>query len=202
MAGALTFQTFIADLGAAWGVRLTHTQPGAVLQIMRFIGEYGVSDPRQMAYLLATARHESDLKPDAVEKRAPANSPDPKMRELRAMQDKYWRLGYMGKGLPQLTRYENYVKFGRLLGIPLAKNPNLIKKVEVGAEVLVMGMAKGYFTKYKLSDFFTPACNADWLGARLTINGKPKGHVMAYHADIVAGSAMLILPVLEKYYPA
>lgn len=185
----LTLQTFVSDIGRALSPKskLDERQAASIREIMQACDRYGVTDIRQRAYILATAWHETRLR---------------SIREIRAkegtkvwkMQQKYWHTGFQGRGLPQLTGRANYEKFGRLLGVDLVRYPDKMLDVEIGAEVLVMGMVKGYFTKHPLSEFFPPEGVGDYWNARRTVNG-------VFHADLVALAAIKLLPVVKKYYP-
>lgn len=49
---------------------------------------------------------------------------------------------YFGRGLTQLTWAYNYIKYGKLIGINIFKNPSLVNKPEIDAKVLAMFMKR------------------------------------------------------------
>tara|TARA_R110002110_G_scaffold37601_2_gene124024 strand:- start:2540 stop:3262 length:723 start_codon:yes stop_codon:yes gene_type:complete len=68
----------------------------------------------------------------------------------------YWRDGAFGRGMIQITHWINYVKLGDRLGLPLRANPDLALKIDVSADIAVVGMSEGLFTGKKLSDYRFP----------------------------------------------
>lgn len=81
---------------------------------------------------------------------------------------------YRGRGYSQITGKENYAKFGKLLGLDLVNNPDLVLDATIGAKILILGIRDGLFTGKKLSDYKTfesarATVNAD--GSRKTKNG-------------------------------
>lgn len=77
---------------------------------------------------------------------------------------------FRGRGFAQLTGRVHYETFGKLLGVDLVGNPDLLLDRETGARVLVTGMVKGLFTGKKLGDYFGP--NGDRPAqARAIVNG-------------------------------
>lgn len=141
------------------------------------------SDPRFIAYSLATTFHET------------ARSMAP-VRELgqgrgRAYGDpagKY-RQVYYGRGYVQLTWERNYelatrnlVKHGVVGGdVDLVRNPDLAMHPDIAAGVLVFGMLEGWFTGRKLVDYFA-GTRSDWIDARVIINGHDRAALIAGYA--------------------
>lgn len=174
---------FLAALAAEFNTRLTREQGDAVRAIGHYADAEGVQDPRQVAYMIATAWHEARFKPIA-EIRAKQGT------AVYDMQEKYWNTGYYGRGLCQLTWKRNYEKFSALLGLDLVSNPDLVLDIEVSARILVLGMARGLFSGKKLGDYFQqPPARPNWLQARRTVNGD-------FQADKVADAATRIFPLL------
>jgi hypothetical protein len=110
------------------------------------------------AYLLGTIRNEvgSNMLPIKEIKAKPGTP------VWENWQKKYWGTGFFGRGYAQLTWEGNYRKFGKLLGLDLVKNPDLVLLPEVGYKVLAIGCVQGLFRgrtkaqgggRYKLSDF-------------------------------------------------
>jgi hypothetical protein len=61
----------------------------------------------------------------------------------------YWREGYFGRGVIQLTHRQNYAKFG-------ITNPDDALRPATSAHIAVTGMRDGVFTGRKLADFVFP----------------------------------------------
>lgn len=122
-------------------------------------------DLRWLAYMLATVWHET------------AATMQPIMEYGRGKGRAYGKphpktgLIYCGRGLVQITWYENYLKMGKILGIPLAENPDLALKMDVAVKILFEGMTRGSFTGKHLGNYFNKT-KEDWIGARAIINPK------------------------------
>jgi hypothetical protein len=115
-----------------------------------------VTSVTDVAYVLATAKGESEFKL-VKEFRG---------RILTPSQATYWHTGYYGRGLVQLTHKENYVKVGKLLGVDLVNNPDLMLTPEIAIKTLVLGMRDGLFTGRKLMDYKAH----DYFNKRMIIN--------------------------------
>jgi len=89
---------------------------------------------------------------------------------------------YRGRGLVQLTGRANYVKAGAKLGIPLVDEPDRALETAVAVPILFNGMADGWFTGKKFSDFLTDA-KSDFIEARRIINGTDKASMIAGYAN-------------------
>lgn len=147
------------------------------------------SDPRFIAYSLATAYHET------------ARSMAP-VRELGQGRGRSYGIPvapynqvYYGRGYVQLTWERNYTNATRRLvkrgvvgaDINLARNPDLAMRPDIAAAVLVFGMLEGWFTGRKLVDYFS-GTRSDWVDARVIINGHDRAALIAgyglafYHA--------------------
>lgn len=89
-----------------------------------------------------------------------------KKGQLSWVRTPYWRDGWFGRGMIQLTHKNNYEKMGKRLGVNLVGNPSLALDPDVSADSAVVGMSEGMFTGKKLSNYKFP----DALYA------KPKDH--------------------------
>lgn len=127
------------------------------------------SDHRKLAYILATAWHET------------AHTMQPVTEyggEKYLRSKKYWP--YVGRGYVQLTWRANYEKYG------IADNPEKALEPEFAAAVMVDGMNKGAFTGRKLLDYFSDKKD-DPVGARKIINGVDQAERIAgYHSQFLA----------------
>lgn len=97
---------------------------------------------------------------------------------------------YFGRGLVQLTWFENYLLMGRLLRLDLLNNPELVLTMDVSIKILFEGMTMGAssfgdFTGKCLEMYFNDKVN-DPINARKIINGTDKADLIAkYHYSFV-----------------
>ncbi|KAF9325344.1 hypothetical protein BG006_011164 [Podila minutissima] len=124
---------------------------------------------RRLAYILATAEHESYFRP---------------IEEIQGAKRSY--KPYFGRGYVQLTHKENYAKYGKLLTLDLVNKPELALQEEVARVVLVHGMTYGWFTGKKLSDYIDKD-HDDYVGARRIVNGQDKAQQIAKLAEFWEG---------------
>lgn len=117
------------------------------------------------AYVLATAKWETN-------------------HTMRPVKEAYWlsenwrakNLRYYpwyGRGYVQLTWKENYEKAGRILGMDLTSDPNVVMQPSVAAKILVRGCKDGWFTGKKLSDYST------YEDMRRVVNGTDRAREIA-----------------------
>lgn len=157
------------------------------------------TDPRWLAYIMATAHHETGARFEPVEenlnysakrlmqvwpKRFPsivaanpyANNPQRLANSVyggrmgNTAPDDGWR--YRGRGLVQITGKTNYAKYG------LADNPDTAGEIKTAARIIVDGMINGRFTGLKLASFFDHDSNNP-AGARHIINPDANGAKIA-----------------------
>jgi len=132
--------------------------------------KFGVTNKRQIDYILATAEWETAHTCEPV-REAFWLSEGWRERHLR-----YYP--YYGRGFVQITWKENYEKFSKLLGIDLVNDPDLALDPVVAVDILVLGFRDGMFTGYKISDFVNSK-HTDYVGARKCINGHDKDVIIA-----------------------
>lgn len=124
----------------------------------------------QLAYLLATAYHET------------AHTMRP-VREYGS--ENYLRskpyYPYVGMGYVQLTWKANYQKASEKLGVDFVSNPQKLLEPAYSAEIIALGMKEGWFTGKKLSDYITLQ-KSDFVGARRIVNGTDKASLIAGYA--------------------
>lgn len=209
--------TFFAAVRASvFGGKLTPGQVQGCEAILAACDRHGVTDPRHIANILAQAHHETGGQMEPVKETVmpyhkDRNPSDAEViRRLEAAWSKgqltwvkkpYWREGWFGRGLPQLTHRDGYAKWGDILGIPLVVNPDLALDLNVSADILVLGMRDGIFTGKKLADYLN-ATRDDPAAARAIVNGDvPKigPEIAAKHkaflAALVAAGAASPKPV-------
>lgn len=131
----------------------------------------------QLAYILATARHETGSRFEPIKEIRASRS----QTRIRALQDRYWPSGYYGRGFVQITWKRNYEAFSKILGIDLVKNPELALHIDIATEILIIGMVDGVFTGHKLWKYINDD-SRDFVGARRIVNGIDKAKEIAYMA--------------------
>lgn len=163
---------------------------------------HATNDDRWLAYMLATAYHETGRAMGPVEEnlnysaarlravfparfnvaQAAAYAGHPERIANRAYASKLgngieasgdgWK--YRGRGLVQITGKSNYAKFG------IAGAPDDAMNDERTVQILFEGMIKGLFTGKKLSDFFSPT-KEDWKNAReIILPGNLEAEIAKY----------------------
>lgn len=140
-----------------------------------------LTDLRHLAYMLATAWHETARTMRAIEEYGKGRGrrygrPDPKTGKA-----------YYGRGLVQLTWADNYKKMGKILNIPLYEHPTLALELNIAVEIMFEGMLtrksfKGDFTGHALENYFNKTKN-DPHGARKIINGSDQARRIAGHHE-------------------
>lgn len=170
-----------AELFRVANVPHTEERRANLFIIIQAIEDAGITNLHQIAYVLATVRHECSFL-SIPEIRAARNTP------VWRMQEKYWHTGFYGRGFCQLTWRDNYAKFSPIVGIDLVANPDEVLKPEVGAKILAIGMRDGMFSGKKLSDYITDR-KVQFLQARRIVNGN-------FQADRVAEVANRIYAAL------
>jgi putative chitinase len=118
---------------------MDETQQDAIRKIVAAFHRYGDGDKNKLAYILATARHESNFRP--IQERRASSS----QTELYNLQNRYWSSGYFGRGFVQLTWKGNYQNMSRVLGVDFVNQPELAMEPTYAARILVYGMMQGVF---------------------------------------------------------
>lgn len=157
----------------------------------------GQYNPQHLAYILATAYHESyhrKLNPDWNPVREGfANSNEGAISAVTRLYNSggishNYALphtngnSYYGRGYVQITWPENYRKMGKRLDISLYENPDLALDRSVAAKLLVVGMIEGTYTGRKLDDYGVQ--NFDAYNARRIINGLDKAELIKGYYEI------------------
>lgn len=139
----------------------------------------------EWSYVLATVYHETDFTFAPVNEwlDAPWNK-----GKVFAYAKPHSLTGkvYFGRGYVQLTWYENYLKFSRLLNIDLINKPELACEPEAAWKILELGMSDGLFTGLKLANYFD-GTKSDYIGARKIINGVDQKELIAEYAVKIQG---------------
>lgn len=173
-----------------FGGKLTQSQVDTLDTIGAAWSRYGDGDKAKLAYILATAFHETGRFKYLREIWGPTVAQ--KRYEGRA------DLGntikgdgkrFMGRGLVHITGRRNYADWAKRLGVDIVARPELAERLDLAARILVEGVLLGTFTGKKLADYIKPG-SANFVLARRTVNGTDK-------ADLIAGYARRFLAALE-----
>jgi predicted chitinase len=163
-----------------FGGKLTASQVQGMESILSEWERKDLCDKRRLAYMLATAYHETASTMQPIEEYGKGRGraygkPDPKTGKT-----------YYGRGFVQLTWKGNYETMGRLLGIDLVNHPEWALKPDIAVAIMFEGMLtgnsyRGDFTGKSLEDYFNDKKD-DPVNARRIINGMDKAELIAgYH---------------------
>jgi predicted chitinase len=149
------------------------------------------TDPRHIAYCLATVYHETGrmmrpVREGFAKDDAGARAGVLAAKRSYAVEDQTTGQVYYGRGLVQITWAGNYTKVGKAIGEDLYRNPDLALDPAIAARIAVVGMCAGLFSGKKLADYFNDATD-DPIGARKIINGSDRADDIAgYHATFLS----------------
>ena len=138
-----------------------------------FEAVYPNGDPRWLAYMLATAYHETAAMMEPISEYGLGRG-RPYGVEINGQV-------YYGRGYVQLTWRTNYEAMSLVTGVNLVKEPGLALRPDVAAKIMFYGMEHGTFTGQRLADYFTPHAT-DFLDARRIINGMDHAALIASYA--------------------
>ena len=139
----------------------------------------GVTDRGQIAYILATAEHESLLGKFLEEL---SDGSQYEGREDLGNTQPGDGPRFKGRGFVQITGRNNYTDWAQRLGIDLVGNPEKAAEPATAAKILVQGMSQGTFTGAKLGDFIN-GDNRNFINARKIVNGQDKAEKIASIAE-------------------
>ena len=176
--------TFFDTVRPLFGGRLNQYQVDGMNNIVHYASKWDYS-PLWTAYVLSTAMHETARWMQPIREGARRHGPDYTDAEARravsnlhargiikrnyALPAGPHRQSYYGRGLVQITWYDNYLKFERLLNKPLTENPDLALEWDVALDILFIGMRDGLFRKNRsLKMIQSPE---DYKAARGIVNG-------------------------------
>jgi putative chitinase len=146
-----------------------------------------IHDVLYLGYMLATAWHETAKTMQPIREYGRGKG-KPYGSKIKHSGVKYLlpNFLYYGRGLVQLTWFENYALMGRLLGIDLLYNPELACDSKIAVKIMFEGMLMGSssfgdFTGKCLEMYFNKKTNSP-ISARKIINGTDKAELIAeYH---------------------
>jgi putative chitinase len=169
---------FDAVRASLYGNALNQAQVDGLEAVGQAWEQYGDGDPRKLAYILATAHHETGRfkytreiwGPTAAQKRYESRKD---LGNVQAGDGKK----FMGRGFVQLTGRRNYADWSKRTGLDLLKEPDLVTQPAVAARILVQGSMLGTFTGKKLGDF------SSFKDMRRVINGTDRAADIAEYAE-------------------
>jgi predicted chitinase len=141
------------------------TKDGTTKAIEDECTRHGIRLKTQIAYVLATADHETNHTFRPVTEAYWLKDPD---AWLKTHHPQYYP--YYGRGYVQLTWKTNYAKYGLLLNKDLVGHPDLALNPQIAVFVLVHGFKTGAFTGRKITDYIDTG-KTDFKNARRCING-------------------------------
>lgn len=177
---------FFAEVSKRLGKLSASQQEGLTYLIDKLVSDFNViADPRQVAYILATAKWETahTLKP--IYEIPPKSIAGDAAKIEAYFNDKYSGradLGntestdgftYRGRGYVQLTGRKNYKQIGDVVGVDLETNPDAALSPNTAYTIMTLGMQQGLFTGKSISDYITDD-KTDYVNARRVINGTDK----------------------------
>jgi putative chitinase len=170
-------RTFFFDQvrDSLFGGKLKQSQVDGITAVLEeWEASHWDQDDRWLAYMLATAYHETDKTMQPIEeygrgKGKTYGKPDPETGQI-----------YYGRGLVQLTWNYNYEWATKTFGVDFLNNPNFALDMKYAVKILIVGSIDGVFTGKKLGDYFNEKRD-DPVNARRVINGTDKANLVADH---------------------
>lgn len=156
---------------------LSQKQVDGFEAILNYWIDTGLTDTRWLAYMLATAWHETAKTMQAIEEYGKGKG------RVYGKPDKRTGQVYYGRGFVQLTWYDNYRIMGKLLDVDLVNHPALALDTATAVKIMFEGMTtglslKGDFTSRDLSMYFNDK-KEDPVNARRIINGLDRAELIA-----------------------
>lgn len=137
--------------------------------------------PEQVAYMLATVKHETAHTFQPIEERGGYNYFRYLIGKL-GIRNLIEANKFKGRGYPQITGRTNYEKFSLILGIDFITNPELVLLPENAYKIMIYGFVNGSFTGKKLTDYID-GDKLDYFHARKIINGLDKASLIQGYAE-------------------
>lgn len=149
------------------------------LDILLSEGEKRSTPINDLAYILATAAHETAYTIQPIEEYGRG-----KGRKYGA-KDPITGKAYYGRGYVQLTWKYNYEKAKDKLGVDFVNNPELVMQPDYAVKILFTGMEEGWFTGKMLDSYIDDIDESDaedweeYKLARYIVNGRDRREAIA-----------------------
>lgn len=140
-------------------------------------------DVRHLAYMLATAYHETAHRMQPITEygsRTYFNRYEGRKDLGNTVAGDGYK--FRGRGYVQLTGRRNYTLASGKLGVDLVNDPARALEPTLAAAIMFVGMSEGWFTGKELGDYIN-AAGTDFLNARRIINGTDRALLIAGYAD-------------------
>lgn len=173
---------------------LTTTEFQGIDAILKKAAERGLR-VADVAYILATAYHETGGEMQAIRERGGAGY-FTRMYDVTGTRSRLARdngnikpgdgARYFGRGLVQITWHNNYLRVGKLIGVNLVGNPDEALKLPIAVTIAVDGMIDGWFTGKSLKNYLPRSgrgSKVQFMSARRIINGTDKAELIAGYAQ-------------------
>lgn len=135
----------------------------------------------QVAYMLATVKHETADTFQPIEERGGYNYFKYLIGKL-GIKTLAEANKYKGRGYIMTTGRTNYEKFSLIFNIDFITNPELIAEKENSYKIMIYGFVNGTFTGKKLTDYIDGE-KLDYFNARRIINGTDKASLIQDYAE-------------------
>ena len=172
-----------------FGGELTQSQVDGINATIAGFALYGDANINNLAYALATEKHETaDTMQPIVERGARAYFDKYEGRADLGNTQKGDGYKFRGRGKVQITGRRNYEFWGKRLGIDLVGHPELALDEDVAVRLLIEGSMLGAYTGKKLPDYIDGLDEDDaedlreFIAARRVINGTDKAELIAKSA--------------------
>ena len=161
--------------------RLSQSQVDGLNFLLDAFEQDGGLSIQEMAYMLATAYHETAATMLPIEEYGRGRGRKYGQNiDIDGSRYKGLPHIYYGRGYVQLTWLTNYKRAGDKICVDLVNHPELALNPTYAAQIMIAGMREGWFTGKKLSDYIS--AKADYVGARRIINGTDKAQLIAGYA--------------------
>lgn len=207
---------FFKEYNKQFKTKLDEKQKQTLKIIFKCMKDYYKKEKRscdlnQMAYVLATAKHETlnftklyergngKSKKDGIDHYFDMYDPVLGSSTQRERSKKHGHkekgdgYKYRGRGLVHLTWKDNYKKAGDAIGVDLVKNPDLAAEPCNATKIALWGMEGGHFTGVGLSKYINKN-KVNYKTARYIINGKDARNKIASYAKKLRKTIKKVAP--------
>lgn len=198
MASAINREFFFSKCRQdLFGGKLNPSQVEGMTAILdEWEAHHASEDDRHLAYMFATAHHETDRKMQPIDeyggnayftRKYGIEGDNPARARRNGNTEPGDGPKYHGRGFVQLTWKNNYEKMTSVAGVNLVKNPERAKDLRIAIKIMFFGMIEGSFTGHKLAKFFSKTTE-DWVNARRVINGVDKANLVGTYGRSYYGA--------------